>query len=43
MKTLKLASAKYLDALPTTGNEHGRAFRDLAMEAKILQLAQQAT
>ena len=39
MKTLKLASAKYLDALPTTGNEHGRAFRDLAMEARVLQLA----
>ena len=39
MKTLKLASAKYLDALPTTGNEHGRAFRDLAMEEKVLQVA----
>lgn len=39
MKTLKLASAKYLDALPTTGNAHGRAFRDLAMEAKILEIA----
>jgi len=39
MKTLKLASAKYLDALPTTGNEHGRAFRDLAMEEKVLQLS----
>ena len=42
LKTLKLASTKYLDALPTTGNEHGRAFRDLEMEAKVLQLAQQA-
>ena len=39
MKTLKLASARYLDALPTTGNEHGRAFRDVAMEEKILQIA----
>ncbi len=39
MKTLKLASAKYLDSLPTTGNEHGRAFRDLALEEKVLQLA----
>ncbi|MEO6568565.1 MAG: fumarate hydratase [Opitutaceae bacterium] len=39
MKTLKLASAKYLDALPTTGNEHGRAFRDLSMEAKVLEIA----
>ncbi|HWA87674.1 MAG TPA: fumarate hydratase [Opitutus sp.] len=40
LKTVKLASAKYLDALPTAGNEHGRAFRDLAMEAKILEIAQ---
>jgi fumarate hydratase class I len=39
MKTLKLASAKYLDTLPTTGNEHGRAFRDLAIEEKVLQIA----
>jgi fumarate hydratase, class I len=39
MKTLKLASTKYYDALPTTGNEHGRAFRDLEWEGKILQLA----
>ena len=42
MKTLKLASTKYLDALPTTGNEHGRAFRDLATEAQVLKLAQEA-
>ncbi len=42
LKTVKLASAKYLDALPTTGNEHGRAFRDLEMEAKILKIAQQS-
>jgi fumarate hydratase class I len=41
-KTLKLATTKYLDALPTTGNEHGRAFRDLELEAKVLKLAQQA-
>jgi len=41
MKTLKLATTKYLDALPTTGNEHGRAFRDLAMEAQVLKLAQE--
>jgi hypothetical protein len=40
LKTLKLASAKYLDALPTTGNEHGRAFRDLEWEKKILEIAQ---
>ena len=42
MKTVKLATTKYLDGLPTTGNEHGRAFRDLAMEAKVLSLAQQS-
>jgi fumarate hydratase class I len=42
MKVLKLATTKYLDSLPTTGNEHGRAFRDLAMEAKVLSLAQQS-
>ena len=42
MKTLKLATTKYLDALPTSGNEHGRAFRDLEMEAQVLKLAQEA-
>jgi len=39
MKTLKLASTRYLDALPTTGNAHGRAFRDLEWEAKVLDIA----
>jgi fumarate hydratase class I len=38
MKVLKLATTKYLDTLPTTGNEHGRAFRDLAYEEKVLQI-----
>jgi len=42
MKVLKLATTKYLDALPTSGNEHGRAFRDLEMEAQVLKLAQAA-
>ena len=42
MKTLKLATTKYLDHLPTSGNEHGRAFRDLGLEAKVLKLAQEA-
>jgi fumarate hydratase class I len=42
LKTVKLASAKYLDALPTSGNELGRAFRDLAMEETILQIAQRS-
>lgn len=41
LKTVKLASTKYYDSLPTTGNEHGRAFRDLEMEQKVLKLAQQ--
>lgn len=41
LKTVKLASAKYLDSLPTTGNEHGRAFRDIELEKKILKAAQE--
>src|SRR5581483_7274312 len=40
MKTVKLASTKYLDALPTSGSEDGHAFRDLAMEQEILKLTQ---
>lgn len=40
LKTVKLASAKYLDALPTSGNEHGRAFRDTELEEKLLKAAQ---
>ena len=39
MKTLKLATTKYLDRLPSNGNEHGRAFRDHDMEAQIFELA----
>ena len=35
LKTVKLASTRYLDGLPTTGNEYGRAFRDLDLEAKV--------
>lgn len=35
LKTLKLATAGYLDGLPTKGNAGGRAFRDLEMEAKL--------
>jgi fumarate hydratase class I len=41
MKTLKLASARYLDSLPATGNELGRGFRDAQWEAKVLELARQ--
>ena len=39
MKTLKLATTRYYDSLPTSGNDHGQAFRDLAMEEQILQAA----
>ena len=38
MKTLKLATCKYLDNLPTKGNRSGRAFRDLDMEKEILDM-----
>lgn len=41
MKTVKLASCKYLDGLPTTGDATGHAFRDLAMEEEIHKLTQQ--
>lgn len=41
LKTVKLASTHYLDALPTTGNEFGRAFRDVEMEKQILQMSQE--
>lgn len=36
MKTVKLASARYYDNLPTSGNEYGRAFRDLEFEKELL-------
>jgi fumarate hydratase class I len=39
MKTVKIASTKYLDGLPTVGNEMGRAFRDLKLEAELLEEA----
>lgn len=41
LKTVKLASTKYYDELPTSGNEGGRAFRDLEMEAVLLKAAQE--
>jgi len=41
MKTLKLASTRYLDSLPTTGNETGRPFRDTGWEAKVMEIARQ--
>src|SRR3954449_10264798 len=40
MKTVKLASTKYLDNLPTQGSEDGHAFRDMAMEAEVLKMTQ---
>ena len=38
LKTVKLASCHFLDNLPTSGNNKGRAFRDLALEKEILRL-----
>src|SRR3990172_5078840 len=40
LKTVKLASARYLDGLPTTGNERGRAFRDPELEEAVHRLTQ---
>jgi fumarate hydratase class I len=39
LKVAKLASAHYLDTLPTTGNELGRGFRDLELERQVLELS----
>jgi len=40
VKTVKLASTKYYDELPTQGNEWGQAFRDIELEEKMLKAAQ---
>ncbi|WP_449546374.1 class I fumarate hydratase FumA [Lelliottia amnigena] len=40
LKTVKLASTRYYDGLPTEGNEHGQAFRDVQLEKALLQEAQ---
>ena len=40
LKTVKLASTKYYDGLPTEGNEHGQAFRDVQLEQELLLEAQ---
>jgi fumarate hydratase class I len=40
MKTVKLASTRYLDDLPVQGSEDGHAFRDLAMEQEVHELTQ---
>ena len=42
LAAVKKASAGYYDALPTSGNEGGRAFRDLEWEAKILKICQES-
>ena len=39
LKTVKLASTKWLDTLPTSGDKSGHAFRDLEMEQKVLELS----
>jgi len=42
LKVAKLASARYLDALPTQGSKTGHGFRDLELEAEIMKLSQQS-
>jgi hydro-lyases, Fe-S type, tartrate/fumarate subfamily, alpha region/hydro-lyases, Fe-S type, tartrate/fumarate subfamily, beta region len=41
LKTVKLASTKYYDSLPTEGNEYGQAFRDIELEKKMLKASQE--
>jgi fumarate hydratase class I len=41
IKTVKLASTRYLDKLPTAGNEHGQAFRDTELEKELLALSRE--
>jgi fumarate hydratase class I len=41
LKTAKYASAKYLDALPTAGSLLAHGFRDLELEAEVLELTRQ--
>eukprot|EP00595_Chromulina_sp_UTEXLB2642_P001139 CAMPEP_0196761874 /NCGR_PEP_ID=MMETSP1095-20130614/1185_1 /TAXON_ID=96789 ORGANISM="Chromulina nebulosa, Strain UTEXLB2642" /NCGR_SAMPLE_ID=MMETSP1095 /ASSEMBLY_ACC=CAM_ASM_000446 /LENGTH=385 /DNA_ID=CAMNT_0042111929 /DNA_START=432 /DNA_END=1586 /DNA_ORIENTATION=- len=38
LKTVKLASTKYYDELPTSGNKYGRAFRDIELEEQVQKL-----
>src|SRR5450432_2835381 len=40
LKVAKLASARYLDGLPSEGNRLGRGIRDRELEAQVLELAQ---
>ena len=39
LKTVKLASCRYLDSLPTSGNQYGQAYRDRDFEAEVLELS----
>ena len=41
LKTVKMASTRYYDALPTSGNTQGQAFRDLELEQELLEAARQ--
>ena len=41
LKMAKLASTRYLDTLPQQGNEYGQAFRDLEMEAQVLEMSRE--
>ncbi|MEZ4252569.1 MAG: fumarate hydratase [Polyangiales bacterium] len=41
LKTAKLASARYLDGLPTSGSETGHGFRDLELEAEVWKMTQE--
>ena len=41
LKTVKLASTKWLDTLPTSGDKSGHAFRDLEMEQQVLEISRQ--
>ena len=41
LKTVKMATTRYYDALPTSGNEHGRAFRDIELEKELLEAARE--
>ena len=40
LKTVKLASCRYLDTLPTEGGAGGHAFRDLELEQQVLEICQ---
>lgn len=40
LKTVKMASTRYYDALPTNGGNHGQAYRDLEWEERVLKMTQ---